>query len=220
MELSPLLLSFEVATIATVLATIVGVGVAGVLANARFPGRDVLEVLSTAPLILPPTVLGYYLLVLLGRSSAVGRAYEALTGSSIVFTKTGAIVAATVGGLPFVVRQSRAAFEGVDQALLDAARSLGATPIRVFCTIQCPLAARGIVAGVVLAFARALGDFGATLMLAGNIPGQTRTAALAIYDAIQSRRDEDAWTSVVVLTVVALVLLYAVGKLTRRSAAP
>ncbi len=220
MELSPLFLSFEVATIATLVAAIVGVAVAGVLANARFAGRDVLEVIATAPLILPPTVLGYYLLVLLGRSSAIGRAYEALTGSSIVFTKTGAVVAATVGGLPFVVRQSRAAFESVDPTLLDAARSLGATPLRAFCTIQCPLAVRGIAAGLVLAFARALGDFGVTLMLAGNIPGQTRTASLAIYDAIQSRHEGDAWANVIVLTVVALTLLYGVGKGTRRSAAP
>jgi molybdate transport system permease protein len=167
-------------------------------------------------MVLPPTVLGYYLLVSLGRRSPLGHAFEALTGTSIVFTKTGAVVAALVSALPLVVRNGRAALEDVDRTLVFAARTLGATPMRAFLTVQLPLAARGIVAGLMLAFARSLGDFGVTLMVAGDIPGQTQTASLAIYDAIQARRDHDAWTMLAVLTSIALVLLYAVGKLARR----
>jgi molybdate transport system permease protein len=202
---------------ATLFAAIIGIAVAALLANVRFPGRDVLDVLFTAPMVMPPTVLGYYLLVALGRRSVFGHAFEALTGTSIVFTKTGAVVAAFVGGLPLVVRNSRAALEETDRSLFQAARTLGATPLRAFFTVQLPLATRGIVASLMLAFARSLGDFGVTLMLAGDIPSETRTASLAIYDDIQSHRDHDALVAVVVLTVVALVSLYLVGKLTRRS---
>lgn len=218
MELGPLLLSFEIAGIATVIAAVVGIGVAALLANARFAGRDLVDVLFTAPLVMPPTVLGYYVLVVLGRHRAIGALYETLTGSSIVFTKVGAVVAAVIGGLPLVVRNVRTALEETDPVLVLAARTLGATPLRAFFTIQLPLASRGIVAALMLAFARAAGDFGVTLMVAGNIPGETRTAALAIYDAIQAHRERDATMMVVVLTTVVLALLYAVGKLTQNKA--
>ncbi|MDB4944594.1 MAG: Molybdenum transport system permease protein ModB [Labilithrix sp.] len=219
MDLGPLLLSFEVAALATLLAGALGIAAAALLANVRFPGRDVLEVLFTAPLVMPPTVLGYYVLVALGRRSVLGRAYEALTGSSIVFTVTGAVVAATIGALPLVVRNVRAALEDTDPALVLAARTLGATPLRAFFTVQLPLAKRGVVAASMLAFARAVGDFGVTLMVAGDIPGRTRTASLAIYNAIQAQRDDDAAGLVIVLSVLVLGLLYAVGKLTRRGGA-
>lgn len=214
MELGPLILSFEVATAATALAAIVGIGVAALLANCRFPGRDLVDVIFTAPLVMPPTVLGYYVLVLLGRRSVLGHAYEALTGSSIVFTQTGAVVAATIGALPLVVKSVRAALEQTDPTLILAARTLGATRLRAFFSVQLPLATRGIVAALMLAFARAVGDFGVTLMVAGDIPGKTRTASLAIYGAIQAQRDQEAMTMVIVLTVLVLSLLYAVNKLT------
>jgi molybdate transport system permease protein len=213
-ELAPLALSFQIAALATAIAAIVGVGIATLLANGRFPGRDLLDVLVTAPITLPPTVLGYYLLVAVGRRSFVGHAFEAAFGSSIVFTRTGAVVAATVGALPLVVKSARAALEGVDPTLLRAARTLGATAPRAFFTVQLPLAARGVVAALMLAFARSLGDFGITLMVAGDIPGETQTASLAIYDAIQEHRDQAALGMVLTLTAVAIAILYGVNKLT------
>ena len=216
MDAGPLLLSFEVATIATLLAAIVGIGVAAILANFRFLGRDLLDVIFTAPMVMPPTVLGYYVLVLLGRRSVIGHAYESLTGSSIVFTMTGAVVAATIGAVPMVVKSVRAALEQTDPTLILAARTLGATGLRAFFSVQLPLATRGIVAALMLAFARAVGDFGVTLMVAGDIPGKTRTASLAIYGAIQAQREEEAAVMVVVLTALVLALLYGVGKLTAR----
>jgi molybdate transport system permease protein len=217
-DLHPLLLSFEVATIATILAAIIGIGGAALLANFRFPGRDVIDIIFTAPMVMPPTVLGYYVLVLLGRRSIIGQAYEAITGSSIVFTPTGAVVAATIGAVPLVVKNVRAALEETDPTLILAARTLGATRLRAFFSVQLPLATRGIIAALMLAFARAIGDFGVTLMVAGDIPGKTRTASLAIYGAIQGQRDQEATTMVVVLTLLVLSLLYAVGKLTARPA--
>jgi molybdate transport system permease protein len=212
-ELAPLALSVQIAALATVIAAIVGVGIATLLANVRFPGRDLLDVLVTAPIVLPPTVLGYYLLVALGRRSAIGHAFEAITGSSIVFTRTGAVVAATVGALPLVVKTGRAALEGVEPTLVRAARTLGAGVMRAFLTVQLPLAARGIIAALMLAFARSLGDFGITLMVAGDIPGETQTASLAIYDAIQEHRDGAALGMVLALTAVATAILYTVNKL-------
>jgi molybdate transport system permease protein len=213
-DLGPLILSFEVAALATLLAAILGIGAAALLANYRFPGRDIVDVIFTAPMVMPPTVLGYYVLVMLGRRSMLGHAYEALTGSSIVFTQTGAVVAATIGALPLVVKSVRAALEQTDPTLILAARTLGATRLRAFVTVQLPLAARGIVAALMLAFARAVGDFGVTLMVAGDIPGKTRTASLAIYGAIQAQREQEAMTMVIVLTALVLSLLYAVNKLT------
>lgn len=214
-SLAPLALSFEIATVATALAAVVGVGVAALLANVRFFGGDVIEVTVTAPMVLPPTVLGYYLLVAFGRRSALGHAFEAIVGSPIVFTRTGAVLAATVGALPLVVKSTRAALEAVDPTLIRAARTLGATAARAFFTVQLPLAGRGVLAALMLAFARSLGDFGATLMVGGDIPGETRTASLAIFDAIQERRDESALAMVAALTTVAFAILYAVGKLSR-----
>jgi molybdate transport system permease protein len=216
MELDPLFLSFEIAAIATVIAAIIGIGVAAILANLRFFGRDLVDVVFTAPIVMPPTVLGYYVLVALGRRSVLGQAFEALTGSSIVFTKVGAVVAAVIGGLPLVVKSVRTALEETDPTLILAARTLGATPLRAFFTIQLPLAYRGIVAALMLAFARSLGDFGITLMVAGDIPGVTRTAALAIYDAIQAHRERDALFMILFLTATVGILLYIVGKLTAR----
>jgi molybdate transport system permease protein len=174
----------------------------------------VVDVAVTAPLVLPPTVLGYYLLVALGRRSWIGHAFEAAFGSPIVFTRVGAVVAALVGALPLVVKSARAALESVDATLIHAARTLGAGPTRAFFTVQLPLATRGIAAALMLAFARSLGDFGITLMVAGDIPGETQTASLAIYDAIQMQRDGAALGMVAALTAIAVGILYAVSKLT------
>jgi molybdate transport system permease protein len=212
-ELSPLALSLQIATLATAVAAAVGLTLGTLLANVRFPGRDVVDVLATAPIVLPPTVLGYYLLVGLGRRSAVGEAFEAVFGSPIVFTRTGAVVAAAVGAFPLVVKSGRAALEDVDVRLVQAARTLGAGRARAFLAIQLPLARRGILAALMLAFARCLGDFGITLMVAGDIPGETQTASLAIYDAMQQQRDRAALVMVLSLTATAVAILYAVNKL-------
>ena len=214
MDWAPLILSFEVAVVATIVATVVGVALGVLLSSKRVWGRDLLDAITTAPMVMPPTVLGYYVLVSLGRNSAIGKGYEALTGSSIVFTRTGAIIAAAIGSLPLVIKSARAALEGVDPTLIKAARTLGATPLRAFFTVHLPLAGKGIIAGLMLAFARALGDFGVTLMVAGDIPGETQTAALAIYDAIQSHREADAAGMVAILTSITIVALYGVNKLT------
>lgn len=216
MEWHPLLLSFQVASIATAVATVLGVAIATLLATTRFPGRDLLDVLITAPMVLPPTVLGYYVLVSVGRRSAIGGAFESIFGSPIVFTRTGAVVAATIGAMPLIVKSARAALEAVDPTLVSAARTLGAGPGRAFFTVRLPLAAAGIIAGVMLAFARSLGDFGVTLMIAGDIPGETQTASLAIYDAIQANREGDAIGMIAVLSGVAIATLYAVNKLSAR----
>jgi molybdate transport system permease protein len=211
----PLFLSFKIATIATLVATVVGVALATLLTK-RFPGRDLLDVVLTTPMVLPPTVLGYYVLVVPGRRSWIGETYEDITGSSIVFTQTGAVIAAAIGALPLIVKAGRAALEGVDPVVLRAAQTLGANKPRVFFTVQLPLAAPGVLAGVMLGFARALGDFGVTLMVAGDIPGETQTASLAIYDAIQANRQDDAAGMIAVLSAIAIVTLYLVNKLTRK----
>jgi len=210
----PLLLSLRVALIATAFVVVLGVALGWLLARKRFFGREFLDAAVTLPLVLPPTVLGYYLLVLLGRQSFFGRAIERLTGQSLVFTWRGAVIAAGIGALPLVVKTSRTAIASVDTNLEDAARTLGQSEWRVFRRVTMPLASRGIIAAGMLAFARALGDFGATLMVAGNIPGKTQTAAIAIFDASQAGRDNYALILVLILSAVTLLLVYTTNKLT------
>jgi len=213
---APLFLSLEVASIAVVIAGACGIGIAALLAGRKLPGGELLDGIITAPMVLPPTVLGYYVLVLCGRQSTIGRAFESLTGAPIVFSVTGAILAATIGALPLVVLSARAALEGVDPTLVRAARTLGATPLRAFVTVELPIALPAIAAGLVLGFARALGDFGVTLMVAGDIPGRTQTASLAIYDAISSGREREAAFMSGVLTLVGVLAVYTARRLTRR----
>ena len=217
MDYAPLLLSLEVATVATLIAAILGVAMAALLTRAQLPGKNLLDAIVTAPLVLPPTVLGYYMLVAIGRRSVIGHAYEHLTGSTIVFTRVGAICAATIGAFPIVVKFGRAALEAVDPSYVRVARTLGANPIRAFMTVHLPLASRGVIAAIMLAFARSLGDFGVTLMVAGDIPGETQTASLAIYDAIQARHEAEATGMVLILSAVAISILYLVNRLAARS---
>jgi molybdate transport system permease protein len=208
----PLLLSLKVAGWATLLATVAGTAAAYGLSRWRWPGRDLLDAILTLPLVLPPTVLGYYLLVLLGRRGFIG---ETLAGWGIelVFTWQGAVVAASVVAFPLVFKSARAAFENVDGQLENAARVLGVGEAGVFFRVTLPLAARGIAAGVLLAFARALGEFGATLMIAGNLPGRTQTLSVAIYEAVQAGDDATANMLVLVTSVTCIVVLLAAGKL-------
>jgi molybdate transport system permease protein len=214
----PLLLSLRVALLSTAFVALAGIAFGWLLARRRFFGREALDALLTLPLVLPPTVLGYYLLVLLGRASPVGRFLEWLTGAPLVFTWRGAVVAAAAGALPLMVKTARAAVGGVEPDLEDAARTLGKSEWQVFRRVTLPLARRGLLAGVTLAFARALGDFGATLMVAGNIPGRTQTAAIAIYDATQRGDERLAIALVLVLSALAFALLYATNLLTLKGA--
>jgi molybdate transport system permease protein len=203
----PLWLSLKVAAVSTVLAFAGGLALAYVLANGTFRGRDVLDAAVTLPLVLPPTVLGYYLLVLLGREAWLGQLYEKVTGSSLVFTWQGAVAAAMLHSAPLLIKTSRAALESVDHSYERAARSLGASEWRLFWRVTLPLAWRSILAGAALCFARSLGDFGATLMVAGNIPGRTQTIAVAIYDAVESGNGQVARVLVLVVSAIALVIL-------------
>ncbi len=219
MDWFPLWLSLRVATLATVFAAILGVGLAYVLAKGTFRGRSLLEAVATVPIVLPPTVLGYYLLVVLGVRTPIGRAWESVFGGPLVFTSTAAVAAATVSAIPFVLRTSRAALEAVDQRIEQAARTMGLPEWRVALHVSLPLARRGLLAGVALGFARALGDFGVTVMLAGNIPGRTQTMPIAVYDAVQSGRDRTASTLSGVLAVIAIVVLVAVNRLSTTTSA-
>jgi len=209
----PLWLSLRVAGVATVLAAVLGILIAYALAEGRWRGRNFVESLATLPLILPPTVLGFYLLVTLGRQSAIGSFIERTTGISLVFTWQGAVVAAVVPAIPYVIRTARAAFEEIDVSVREAARIDGASRLQQFLLVLLPLGRRGIAAGIALAFARALGEFGATLMVAGNIPGRTQTMPIAIYDAVQAGSFDLARVLVAILTVVALAVLLLVGRL-------
>jgi molybdate transport system permease protein len=215
-DLFPLYLSLKVATLATVICFVLGVSLAWLLARRAFPGRDVVDALSTVPLVLPPSVLGYYLLVALGRNSPLGQALESALGLQLVFTWQGAVVAAGVVAFPLMVQSARAAFEGVDAGLEEVARTLGRSEWDIFRTVTLPLAWRGIFAGTVLAFARALGDFGTTLMVAGNIPGRTQTLSVAIYDAVQAGDDGRAVLLVAVVTTVAVALLLTARRIGQR----
>ena len=212
----PLWLSLRVSTIATVLAVVFGVALAYLLAKWQSRWTSVVEAVFTLPIVLPPTVLGYYLLTLLGTRSTLGRAWESLFGAPLVFTQSGAVVAATVSALPFVIRAARAAISNVDPRVEQAARVVGMSEWKVARVVTMPLAARGIGAGVALGFARALGDFGATVRVAGNIPGQTQTLPVAVYDAVQAGDEATARTGSLVLGGIAVVVLIFVTQVFAR----
>jgi molybdate transport system permease protein len=209
---SPLWLSLRVASIATVLSLAIGLTAGWALTRWQFRGKNLAEALITAPIVLPPTVLGYYLLVALSRSSPLGEAYETIFGGPLVFTWQAAVVAACLHAIPLLIRSARAAFEGVNRNLENAARSLGASEWRVFWRVTLPLSKGPVVAAAVFAFARALGDFGVTIMIAGNIPGKTQTMSVAIYDAVQSGQSQLATALVLVMSALAIAVLYAIGR--------
>jgi molybdate transport system permease protein len=215
----PLWLSLKVAGIATALSLALGLWLAYVLANRRLRGRELLDAAVALPLVLPPTVLGYYLLVLFGRVSPLGRLYEWAFGAPLVFTWQAAVVAAMFHAIPLLVISARAALESVDHVYERAARNLGASEWRVFWRVSLPLARRSIAAVAVLAFARTLGDFGITIMIAGNIPGRTQTLAVAIYDAVESGNGALARVLVVVVSLVAVAVLTVATRLVARQAA-
>jgi molybdate transport system permease protein len=202
-----------VSLLATALNALLGIPLAYVLAKRRFWGRTALDVLVTLPLVLPPTVTGYYLIVLFGRRGWLGRPLYELTGWTIAFTWYAAVLAATIMALPLMVRAARAAIEAVNPDLERAAFVLGRSEWQTALEVTLPLARRGIVAGLVLAFARALGEFGATLMLAGNIPGRTATMPLAIYTAVSTGEAAEAQSLVLLLTALSCVVVVLAGRL-------
>ena len=218
--LIPLLLSLKVAGWATALAGVSGLAAAYALARCRFPGRELLDAILTLPMVMPPTVLGYYLLVLIGRRGMIGEWLDRELGISLVFTWQGAVIAAAVVAFPLVYKAARAAFESVDVQYEQAARVLGRSEWAVFARVSLPLAMRGILAGAMLAFARALGEFGATLMIAGSLPGRTQTLSIAVYEAVQAGNDELANFLVIVTSIVCVSILVASGHLLKPRHAP
>ncbi|MEX1037415.1 MAG: molybdate ABC transporter permease subunit [Acidimicrobiia bacterium] len=211
----PLWLSLQVTACATLIVAVTGVSLGYLLARRDFPGRGLVDAIASAPIVMPPTVLGYYLLVAVGRNSPIGRVWEAVFGSPLVFSWQGAVLAASVASFPFCLRSSRAAIESIDRRYESAGRVMGLKPWRVTAQITLPLARRGILAGVGLAFARALGDFGTTVMVAGNIPGRTQTMPIAVYDAVQAFDYDRAGSLAIVLLAVAVLVLVAVRRLER-----
>jgi len=212
----PLWLSLRVACVSTAIALVVGLWVAWLLARGGFRGREVLDAAVTLPLVLPPTVLGYYLLVLLSRTTPLGHLWEAIFGSPLVFTWQAAVVAALFHSTPLLIKSARAAFESVDAGYVRAAQNLGASDLRIFTRVMIPLAHRSILAAAVLAFARSLGDFGVTIMLAGDIPGRTQTLSVAIYDAVESGNGRLARILVVIISAIAMLILWLANRIAAR----
>jgi len=214
--LTPLLLTLKVAAFATLLAAVAGVICARALGRRRSFARESIESLLTLPLVLPPTVLGYYLLVVLGRRGIIGAWMLDHFGITLIFTWQGAVIAAAIAAFPLILRAARAAFAEVDAQLENAARTLGLSEVAVFFRVTLPLAGRGVLAGTLLAFARAMGEFGATLMVAGSLPGRTQTLSIAIYNAVMAGDDDSANHLVLVSLIAAVVILVAAAQLLQR----
>ncbi len=212
MDWFPYILSLQVTALATVLLLILGLGLAIFLARVRFPGELIISTALNLPLVLPPSVIGFYLLLVLGRGSPILEWF----GIDILFTWQAAAIASTVVALPLIVEAARAAIVDVNPELEAAARTLGDSETKVLWRVTLPLARSGILAGFILAVARALGEFGATLMVAGNIPERTQTLPLAIYDAVQNQDYSKANLMVLVMTFWAFLLLLWARRLEQR----
>lgn len=208
-------LSLLVVSVTTVIVGVIGLALAFLLAKRDFWGKELLDAVLTMPLVLPPTVTGYYLIVLLGRRGIIGSYIYDWTGWTIAFTWQGAVIAAIVVALPLMIKASRASIENVDPNYEIASYTLGKGKLETFLRITLPLAKRGIFAGLILSFARALGEFGATLMIAGNIPGKTQTMPLAIYEAVASGNEKQAQVLAIVLTAISIAAVYLTNKISR-----
>lgn len=213
---SPLWLSLKVAALATGVAGLLGVAIGWWLARRPFPGSGVLEAVLMLPLVLPPTVLGYGILVVAGRQSPLGAWLRAHLDYSLIFSWHGAVVASALVALPLVLKSAVASFAGVDRTLEAAARTLRQSPWSVFVRVTLPLAWPGILAGTLLAYARAMGEFGASLMVAGSIPGHTQTLSMAIYDAVQAGQDDLAAALVVLTSAISVAVLLLANRLFAR----
>lgn len=216
---SALKVSLLVVSVATVVTSALGLALAFLLAKREFRGRELLDAVLTMPLVLPPTVTGYYLIVLLGRRGLLGAPLYRLTGWTLTFTWQAAAIAATVVALPLMIKTSRAAIESVAREYELASYTLGQSELATFLRVTLPLARRGVWAGVVLSAARALGEFGATLMIAGNIRGRTQTMPLAIYEAVVAGDDRHAQMLALVLTLISITAVYLTNRLTRATGA-
>ncbi|MEO6165336.1 MAG: molybdate ABC transporter permease subunit [Candidatus Binatia bacterium] len=214
--LVPLLLTLKIAVTATVIVLFVGVACAYILGRYSFWGSQIVDAICTLPMVMPPTVLGYYLLVVFGRRGWIGAWLDDHLGIQLIFTWQGAVIASASVAFPLVYRAARAALGGVDHHLENAARVLGGGEAKVFFQVSLPLAWRGVFAGTMLAFARAMGEFGATLMIAGSIPGKTQTISIAIYEAVQAGQDGMANFLVLLTSLVCVCILAASGKLLQR----
>ena len=205
----PLLLSLKVAAVATLLALVGGTALGWLFARVRFFGSGVLEAVLMLPLVLPPTVIGYGILVAMGRRGPIGAWLREHFDYTVIFSWHGAVLASAVVALPLVLKSAGAAFAGVDRTVEAAARTLRQSPWSVFVRVTLPLAWPGLLAGTLLAFARAMGEFGASLMVAGSIPQQTQTLSMAIYDAVQAGRNDTALVLVIVTSVLSIAVLVA-----------
>ncbi|VDN48375.1 Molybdate ABC transporter permease subunit [Petrocella atlantisensis] len=215
-NLFPLYLSFRVAFTATMISFLFGLPIAYFLSKGHGKAVDFVDTLTNLPVVLPPTVLGYYLLVLLGRQSPLGAFLEDHFNARIVFTPTGAIIASTVVAIPYFIKASKTAFLEINEDYLNAARLLGRGELNIFITVVMPIAWRGIVAGLTMSFVRALGDFGTTLMVSGSIPNKTMTMPIAIYDALQAGNKEMANLLVLIMTSIAIIVLFTINQLERK----
>jgi len=211
--LFPLTITLKIASLSTLVVALIGVVISYILARRDFRGKWLADVLVTLPLVLPPTVTGYILVILLGRNGTLGNIIYELTGWSILFTWEAAVIAAFVVSLPLMVKTTAAAIESVDRDFEYAAFTLGRRELETALFITLPLAKKGILAGIVLSFARAVGEFGATLMVAGNIPGRTNTMSLSIYSAFQTGNNELANMLVLILIIMSLLSMAITAKL-------
>lgn len=212
-ESFPIVLSLRVAALALLFMTPVGLALALVQARKRYPGHAFVDAFLLLPLVLPPSVIGYFLVLLFGRQGWGGRLFESFFGIRFVFTSAGAVLAASVVALPILVKTVQPSIEAVPKSLEDVARSLGLGPWEVLWRVTLPLAWRGIVAAVVLAFVRAMGEFGATLMLAGQIRGRTNTMAIEIFTALQEGDEARAGFYVAILTLISLAVVLFAGRI-------
>jgi molybdate transport system permease protein len=208
-------LSLLVVSIATIAITLIGTAFGYLLAKHQFRGKELLDAILTLPMVLPPTVTGYYLILLLGKRGLLGAPLYALTGWTVTFTWTAAVIASTVVALPLMIRSARASIESVNPDYEIASFIMGKSELETFFRITLPLAGKGILAGIILSFARAFGEFGATLMLAGNIPGKTQTMPLAIYEAVASGEDATAKWLALILTGISVTVVYITNRLSR-----
>lgn len=207
----PVILSLKVASIATIIAFFLGVFFAYLLTKKNVPGKNIWETILILPMILPPSIVGYLLLLVFGRRGPIGAFLLDTFGIQIVFTWIACVIAATVVALPLMYQSAKGAFQSVDESYELAARTLGSGPFKVFCTVTFPLSGPGVVSGIVLTFARAMGEFGATLMLAGNIPGKTQTIPTSIYYDVVAGRDEDAMTLVLIMVILSFALIFGLN---------
>lgn len=216
MILSPIIISLKVSLISTIFTLITGVALARIITKYNFKGKNVLESIIILPMVLPPSVTGYGLLILLGKRSFIGGFLYKSFGTSLIFTLGAACIASYIVSLPLMYQSCKAAFVNVDKTYENTARTLGASEIRVFFKVTLPLSWIGILSGIVLSFARALGEFGATLMVAGNIPGKTQTIPLAIYFAVEGGDNKTANILFTIVLVFSFLLIYGLNMWTKR----